>query len=526
MPFTISYNGNGSDGGTPPVDPHGPYNPGETVPIQLPGSLTKSGAKFAYWNTQPNGSGTFYGWPLVAPLLMPGNNVTLYAQWFVTTGLTNGGRTKHYAFFYDSSLRASGLEPGRTNALIKAAEGDFAIMAAWFPGVTASGPSPHPVFVTRLTGGANNTGDIRLKPSSNDVNELRAYLVSEITESFMQGQNKGWGFLPGIDNEESCGEALSLFLTQRFEQSQGIAGPYTAFTANGWLNTSLPAGHPNSTRIVKNADGSTTDFGSRFDYVNSVLPYPGNGPGTGCSMLFLYYLVSQLGYSIEEIISAAPGYKNGVLDAIAPLRGVYQNLTGDHGDPFPAFKQLLDNAFPPDKVSTIPGTTTGDPDNPFPLGVLPMVKTVFSGGDGIVYAVLDNGDLLWYRHDGKDDGSFRWVHSHGRKVGVGWDFKTVFSGGDGVIYGVTHTGDLMWFRHDGRGDGTFRWTDNTGRKVGVGWAYKTVFSGGDGVIYGITHTGELMWFRHDGRGDGTFRWTNTKGRKVGVGWSMPQVFFG
>src|SRR5689334_12792182 len=100
MPFTITYNGNGSDGGQPPVDPHGPYNPGETVPIQLPGSLSKSGAKFAYWNTQPNGSGTFYGWPLVDPLLMPGANLTLYAQWLVNTGLINGGLTKHYAFFY------------------------------------------------------------------------------------------------------------------------------------------------------------------------------------------------------------------------------------------------------------------------------------------------------------------------------------------------------------------------------------------------------------------------------------------
>jgi hypothetical protein len=25
MPFAVTYNGNGSDGGSPPVDPHGPY---------------------------------------------------------------------------------------------------------------------------------------------------------------------------------------------------------------------------------------------------------------------------------------------------------------------------------------------------------------------------------------------------------------------------------------------------------------------------------------------------------------------
>jgi len=64
MPFTITYSSNGGYGGSAPVDPHGPYNPGETVPIQVPGSMTKSGAKCAYWNTKSDGSGMFYGWPL------------------------------------------------------------------------------------------------------------------------------------------------------------------------------------------------------------------------------------------------------------------------------------------------------------------------------------------------------------------------------------------------------------------------------------------------------------------------------
>lgn len=32
-------------------------------------------------------------------------------------------------------------------------------------------------------------------------------------------------------------------------------------------------------------------------------------------------------------------------------------------------------------------------------------KQVFSGGDGIIYALMDNGDLLWYRHDGRTDGT-------------------------------------------------------------------------------------------------------------------------
>ena len=277
MAFTVTYNGNGSDGGSVPVDSNW-YNAGATVNVAVPGSMTKTGATFASWNTKADGTGTFHGWPQDTSFPMPAANLTLYAQWFVTTSLTSGGATTHYAFSYDSSLAAGGLEPARTQALMNAAESDYTIMANWFAGVTLPSTRIN-VYVTRLTGGANNTGDIRLKPNTNSSNELRSYLVSEITESFMQRQNKGWGFLPGpgVTNENSCGEALSLFLTQQFALGQGFPSPYTGFTANtsnGWLNTSLPASNAASTRFVTNSDGSVTDFGSRFDYVNTTLPYP------------------------------------------------------------------------------------------------------------------------------------------------------------------------------------------------------------------------------------------------------------
>jgi hypothetical protein len=52
---------------------------------------------------------------------------------------------------------------------------------------------------------------------------------------------------------------------------------------------------------------------------------------------------------------------------------------------------------------------------------------VFSGGDGVIYAIRDPGDLLWNRHDGRNDGSFRWASDTGKKVGYGWNLKQVFS---------------------------------------------------------------------------------------------------
>jgi len=153
-------------------------------------------------------------------------------------------------------------------------------------------------------------------------------------------------------------------------------------------------------------------------------------------------------------------------------------------------------------------------------------KHVFSGRDGVIYAVNAANDLLWYRHDGRKDGTFRWVDDEPRKVGFGWDVKHVFYGGDGVIYAINAANDLLWYRHEGRNDGSWRWADEEPRKVGAGWDVKHVFSGGDGIIYAINTADDLLWYRHEGRGDGSFRWTDVNGRKVGAGWKFGLVFSG
>lgn len=77
----------------------------------------------------------------------------------------------------------------------------------------------------------------------------------------------------------------------------------------------------------------------------------------GCTTLFIYYLLTQLGFSIAGIVGAAA----------STLAGVYKNLTGDASDPFPFFKQLLDTAFPSTTTSAIAGPNI---DDPYPLGSL------------------------------------------------------------------------------------------------------------------------------------------------------------
>lgn len=141
---------------------------------------------------------------------------------------------------------------------------------------------------------------------------------------------------------------------------------------------------------------------------------------------------------------------------------------------------------------------------------------VFSGGDGILYAIGTNGDLYFFRDEARD-GSVRW--SFGgvpQKIGSGWNgVRDVAYGGDGIIYAVTPDGRLLWFRDLGR-NGTFSWANGGhGQEIGEGWsAFARVLSGQDGVLYGITPDGAMQFFRDLAR-DGTVAWDVGAGQQIG-----------
>jgi len=152
------------------------------------------------------------------------------------------------------------------------------------------------------------------------------------------------------------------------------------------------------------------------------------------------------------------------------------------------------------------------------------IPYIFPGDSGVIYTINNDGDLSWYRHTGCETGSFLWAAGSGNTVARGWHFKQVFSGGNGVIYAVTSTGDLLWYRHLGYYDGSLRWATPSGSRVGTGWNVNQVFSAGDGLIYAVGSNGDLLWHRHDGFRDGTVRWAFDHGKKVGTGWSLKQMF--
>ncbi|MDR2758813.1 MAG: InlB B-repeat-containing protein [Spirochaetaceae bacterium] len=79
--YRLSYNGNGSDEGMPPVAAQ--VSPGAKVLTAVnSGYLTKDGYYFAGWNTQPDGKGTSY--KPGRPLSLDGS-MELYAHWVLGT---------------------------------------------------------------------------------------------------------------------------------------------------------------------------------------------------------------------------------------------------------------------------------------------------------------------------------------------------------------------------------------------------------------------------------------------------------
>lgn len=92
--YTVTYDGNGAVGDVP-VDTT-EYIEDDTVTVLGQGTLTMAGHNFTGWNTQVDGSGTYYAEE--DTFLMPANDVTLYAQWvvsgtpfFSTTGVPVSG---------------------------------------------------------------------------------------------------------------------------------------------------------------------------------------------------------------------------------------------------------------------------------------------------------------------------------------------------------------------------------------------------------------------------------------------------
>ncbi|MDR0767888.1 MAG: BspA family leucine-rich repeat surface protein [Methanosarcinales archaeon] len=89
LTFTVTYDGNGNDGGSAPADANSPYTHGASVTvlgnINTP-PLSFTGHTFSGWNTQADGQGIGYGTDDTFTITQ---NTVLYAQWDISS--TGGG---------------------------------------------------------------------------------------------------------------------------------------------------------------------------------------------------------------------------------------------------------------------------------------------------------------------------------------------------------------------------------------------------------------------------------------------------
>lgn len=165
-----------------------------------------------------------------------------------------------------------------------------------------------------------------------------------------------------------------------------------------------------------------------------------------------------------------------------------------------------------------------------------------SKADGVIYAIAPNGHLFWYqdvnRHGQNGPNAERgWAAGSGNQIGKGWNnLSHVFSGGDGIIYAVTQDGRLLWYRDDDRqgnnGPNAERgWAAGSGNQIHFGWFRFTHVFGVGGNIYAIKADGRLLWYQDSNRQGGNdpgglTGWAAGSGNQINQGWNDFTHVFG
>lgn len=173
-----------------------------------------------------------------------------------------------------------------------------------------------------------------------------------------------------------------------------------------------------------------------------------------------------------------------------------------------------------------------------------IFETVFYGGDGIIYAIRSDGRMHWYKDVNRRGGNgpnaqSGWAPGSGSRISFGWEiFKSVFYGGDGVIYAIRPDGRMHWYKDEDRrgGNGPHAqsgWASGSGNQISFGWEiFESVFYGNDGIMYAIRPDGRMHWYRDENRrGDNgpnaESGWAPGSGNQISFGWEIFQnVFFG
>lgn len=159
--------------------------------------------------------------------------------------------------------------------------------------------------------------------------------------------------------------------------------------------------------------------------------------------------------------------------------------------------------------------TTYDPRQRF-LRLIPA-------GNGVIYGLQADGELLWFRHTGWQTGTAAWSPGVGRPFGSGFQrFADVLAAEDGRIFGRTGDGRIVRYHYAVTNPmtGEGHWTDGAGTAIGAGFdRFPRVFGGWNGVLYCQDADGALWWYQHTAAG-----WTDGGGgRLIGTGFKPYQT---
>lgn len=253
-------------------------------------------------------------------------------------GFPIAGQTAHFLVTY--------ADVGDTDALLRAqavlatCESDLVTLESWFGCTFNSGNATwvHMAHGVQDAGAVNFgynsngssqiiiTGTFQSKttPAPNPVFDdlARMLFVAEFAEILMGYTSYGW------QAGNSAGEALSRFAAASLYPLGYYApgmGPYV----NGWLQSN-----------------------PRPDWVSSTENTDTDGISFGCGILLLYFLVYQLGFSIQQVIAAGA----------STLAQTFATLTGlPATEAFPRFAGLIKQHLPVGETTNVPT------DNIFPL---------------------------------------------------------------------------------------------------------------------------------------------------------------
>jgi len=227
--YTVTYDGNGSTGGTVPTDSTA-YKENDAVNVLDKGDMVKTQdgitLLFTGWNTAVDGSGNGgINYSATDNFNMGSSNISLYAQWSVLRGTGPAGGL----IFYDKGSVSDGWR------YLEAALSDQSTGIQWYNGT---------YITTDATGTVLGTGPVNTTKIIDSQGETTTAYAAGLARAYHGGSYNDW-FLPSKDE-----------LNQMYANLHNISTPVGDFDAEAYWS---------STESEANRAWFVNFFGGQFD---------------------------------------------------------------------------------------------------------------------------------------------------------------------------------------------------------------------------------------------------------------------